>query len=144
GRAVEGEDHAGGVVPRLDRHLADGEDVRLELRLVELEPVARGRTPDEARLAQRHGQVRRDHATILPHGAGTPAREDNVRVTASASAPAFDAATFLPDELLERFRERAARVDRDNVFPDEDLAELKDAGYLAILVPQALGGAGLG
>src|SRR5690606_34933759 len=93
---------------------------------------------------QRHGQVRRDHATILPHGAGTPAREDNVRVTASASAPAFDAATFLPDELLERFRERAARVDRDNVFPDEDLAELKDAGYLAILVPQALGGAGLG
>lgn len=65
-------------------------------------------------------------------------------MTASASAPAFDAATFLPDELLERFRERAARVDRDNVFPDEDLAELKDAGYLAILVPQALGGAGLG
>ncbi len=62
----------------------------------------------------------------------------------TASAPAFDPATLLPDDLLERFRGRAAQVDRDNVFPDEDLAELKDAGYLAILVPQALGGAGLG
>lgn len=57
---------------------------------------------------------------------------------------AFDPAAFLPDELLERFRSRAAQVDRDNVFPEDDLADLKDAGYLGILAPTALGGAGLG
>lgn len=49
----------------------------------------------------------------------------------------------LPDELIERIRGRAASVDRDNVFPEADLAELKDAGYLAILVPVERGGAGL-
>ncbi len=57
---------------------------------------------------------------------------------------AFDPAAYLPDDLLERIRARAAAVDRDNVFPDEDLAELRAAGYLAVLVPQELGGAGLG
>lgn len=55
-----------------------------------------------------------------------------------------DAADLLPDELLERFRARAAVHDRENTFPDDDLADLKDAGYLAILVPEELGGAGLG
>jgi len=56
----------------------------------------------------------------------------------------FDPAVHLPDDLLARIRSRAAAVDRDNVFPDEDLADLRDAGYLALLVPAALGGAGLG
>ena len=56
----------------------------------------------------------------------------------------FDPAAYLSDELLERIRSRAAAVDAENCFPDEDLAELTDAGYLAILVPKALGGAGLG
>ncbi|WP_439592113.1 acyl-CoA dehydrogenase family protein [Microbacterium sp.] len=57
---------------------------------------------------------------------------------------AFDPGEILPDELLERFRERAVVHDRENTFPDDDLADLKDAGYLAILVPSALGGRGLG
>lgn len=57
---------------------------------------------------------------------------------------AFDSSVYLPDDLLERIRSRAAQVDAENRFPDEDLAELKDAGYLAILVPKELGGAGLG
>jgi len=57
---------------------------------------------------------------------------------------AFDPAAILPDDLLARFRERAAVHDRDNTFPDDDLADLTDAGYLAILVPVELGGAGLG
>lgn len=57
---------------------------------------------------------------------------------------AFDPREILPDALLERFRERAAVHDRENTFPDDDLADLKDAGYLAILVPRALGGRGLG
>ncbi|MFT4230671.1 MAG: acyl-CoA dehydrogenase family protein, partial [Microbacterium sp.] len=55
-----------------------------------------------------------------------------------------DPATILPDELLQRFRERAAVHDRDNTFPEADLAELQAAGYLAILVPAELGGGGLG
>ena len=57
---------------------------------------------------------------------------------------AFDPAAYLSDELLERIRSRASAVDAENRFPDEDLAELRDAGYLAILVPRELGGAGLG
>ncbi|MFB6610560.1 acyl-CoA dehydrogenase family protein [Agromyces sp. NPDC056379] len=50
--------------------------------------------------------------------------------------------TLLHDELLERFRERAARYDRDNAFFDEDLAELRETGYLTALVPLELGGLG--
>lgn len=56
----------------------------------------------------------------------------------------FDPAQHLPDALLERIRERAARHDRENTFPEDDLADLRDAGYLAILVPEDRGGAGLG
>lgn len=36
----------------------------------------------------------------------------------------------LTPELLERIRSRAAGYDRDNTFFDEDLAELREAGYL--------------
>jgi alkylation response protein AidB-like acyl-CoA dehydrogenase len=57
---------------------------------------------------------------------------------------AFDPADILSDDLLARIRERAVVHDRENTFPDEDLAELRDAGYLSILVPKARGGAGLG
>jgi alkylation response protein AidB-like acyl-CoA dehydrogenase len=56
----------------------------------------------------------------------------------------FDPAAMLPDDLLARFRERAAVHDRENTFPDEDLADLTALGYLSILVPEELGGAGLG
>lgn len=56
----------------------------------------------------------------------------------------FDPAAILPDDLLDRIRERAPIHDRDNTFPDADLADLKEAGYLSILVPSDLGGAGLG
>lgn len=56
----------------------------------------------------------------------------------------FDPAAILPDDVLEGIRSRAADVDRDNTFPDADLDDLKDAGYLSILVPRELGGAGLG
>jgi alkylation response protein AidB-like acyl-CoA dehydrogenase len=54
------------------------------------------------------------------------------------------AETYLPDELLERFRERAARYDRENAFFDEDLTELRDRCYLRLFVPAELGGPGLG
>lgn len=50
--------------------------------------------------------------------------------------------TLLDDDLLARFRERAARYDRENAFFHEDLDELRDAGYLRLLVPAELGGLG--
>lgn len=53
------------------------------------------------------------------------------------------AARYLPDELLERFRERAAGYDRENRFFDEDLAELTERGYLQAFVPEEHGGPGL-
>ncbi|MEJ1088495.1 acyl-CoA dehydrogenase family protein [Microbacterium sp. Mu-80] len=56
----------------------------------------------------------------------------------------FDPTHHLPDDLLERIRERAAVHDRENTFPQHDLDELREAGYLSILVPSELGGAGLG
>ena len=57
---------------------------------------------------------------------------------------AFDPSIHLPDDLLDRIRERAPLHDRDNTFPQQDLDELRDAGYLSILVPAERGGAGLG
>jgi alkylation response protein AidB-like acyl-CoA dehydrogenase len=56
---------------------------------------------------------------------------------------AFDPTTYLPDDLLERIRERAPIHDRENTFPQQDLDELRAAGYLSILVPAERGGAGL-
>lgn len=50
---------------------------------------------------------------------------------------------YLPDELIVRFRERAAVYDRENRFCDEDLAELRALGYLALFVPEEFGGPGL-
>ncbi|GAB3634030.1 acyl-CoA dehydrogenase family protein [Microbacterium shaanxiense] len=55
----------------------------------------------------------------------------------------FDPAEFLPDDLLARIRERAPIHDRENTFPEQDLDDLRDAGYLRILVPLERGGAGL-
>ena len=49
---------------------------------------------------------------------------------------------LLPDDLLETFRERAAVHDRENTFPELDLADLRERGYLRLLVPTALGGLG--
>lgn len=51
--------------------------------------------------------------------------------------------TGLPTGMLERFRSRAAELDRDNRYFDEDLAELRAAGYLAAAVPTNRGGWGL-
>ncbi|WP_309068907.1 acyl-CoA dehydrogenase family protein [Microbacterium sp.] len=55
----------------------------------------------------------------------------------------IDVRDILSDELIDRIRSRAARVDADNVFPEEDLAELREAGYLRALVPADRGGLGL-
>lgn len=52
-------------------------------------------------------------------------------------------AAYLSDEVLERIRGRAARLDRENAFFDEDLEDLRAAGYLTAMVPVELGGGGL-
>lgn len=52
--------------------------------------------------------------------------------------------TLLGDELLERIRSRAAGYDRRNEFFSEDFDDLKDAGYLRMLVPRQFGGLGFG
>lgn len=49
---------------------------------------------------------------------------------------------ILSDELLERFRQRAAGYDRDNSFASEDFAELNQLGYLKALIPTEDGGLG--
>ena len=49
----------------------------------------------------------------------------------------------LPADMLERFRGRAAELDRTNTYFHDDLAELRSVGYLAAAVPVHLGGWGL-
>ncbi|MGD9997128.1 MAG: acyl-CoA dehydrogenase family protein [Ilumatobacteraceae bacterium] len=51
--------------------------------------------------------------------------------------------TKLPVDMLERFRSRAGVLDKTNTYFADDLAELREAGYLAAAVPQELGGWGL-
>lgn len=48
----------------------------------------------------------------------------------------------LPDDMLQRFQQRAPGYDRENRFFFEDFEELRDAGYLQMCVPQELGGLG--
>lgn len=64
-------------------------------------------------------------------------------MSADIDTSPFDPGAYLPDDLLARIRARAIVHDRDNTFPREDLDELAAAGYLAVLVPKTLGGAGL-
>src|SRR5256714_3311330 len=48
----------------------------------------------------------------------------------------------LPDDLLQRFGERAAAYDRENRFFSEDFEDLRRAGYLLLAVPEEFGGRG--
>ena len=54
------------------------------------------------------------------------------------------AADILTPALLERIRSRAAGYDDANTFFDEDLRDLREAGYLALFTPRSGGGHGLG
>jgi alkylation response protein AidB-like acyl-CoA dehydrogenase len=46
----------------------------------------------------------------------------------------------LASTLADRFAERAAVIDRDGTFPYDNFAELKQAGYLALTIPEKYGG----
>ena len=50
--------------------------------------------------------------------------------------------TELPTDMLERFRARAGELDRTNTYFHDDLAELREIGYLAAAVPAEFGGWG--
>ena len=49
----------------------------------------------------------------------------------------------IPEDTLERFRERAVTHDRDNTFFADDLADLSELGYLRATLPVERGGLGL-
>lgn len=49
----------------------------------------------------------------------------------------------IPEDMLERFRDRASALDRANEYFAEDLEELRSIGYLAAAVPVERGGWGL-
>ena len=51
--------------------------------------------------------------------------------------------SFLDTDLLSRIHERAADADAHNTYPEADLEELRDTGYLAAFIPAEYGGAGL-
>jgi alkylation response protein AidB-like acyl-CoA dehydrogenase len=53
------------------------------------------------------------------------------------------AKSVLTDQILTHCAERAATYDEKNLFFQEDFEELRDAGYLRIAVPEALGGMGM-
>ncbi len=46
---------------------------------------------------------------------------------------------FLSEELLQKFAERAPRYDKENAWPAQDYAALKEAGYLKAFVPKRYG-----
>ena len=54
-----------------------------------------------------------------------------------------DPRELLDDDLLEILRARAAKHDAANEFPADDLDDLRELGYLKLLVPRELGGGGL-
>ena len=60
----------------------------------------------------------------------------------STHRPAEARGPVLTPAMLQRFRERAPRYDRENRFFEEDFEELREAGYLTIAVPRELGGRG--
>ena len=62
----------------------------------------------------------------------------------TTTTPILPPLTELPTDMLERFRARAADLDRTNSYFHEDLAELREVGYLAAAVPVPFGGWGLG
>src|SRR5215212_726026 len=58
--------------------------------------------------------------------------------------PDIARARALPSaSVLERFRARAAVADELNTYIDDDLAVLREIGYLAAVVPEEFGGWGL-
>lgn len=72
---------------------------------------------------------------------------EHIEPTRSAAQPLHAVPredTLIDDRLFEAIHRRADRYDRENAFFDEDLADLRGAGYLRGAVPEELGGLGRG
>ncbi len=63
-------------------------------------------------------------------------------MSTTLESPTTRGATELPEDMLERFRSRAGELDRTNTYFFDDLAELREIGYLAAAVPVHHGGWG--
>lgn len=72
----------------------------------------------------------------------TPVYGDERPTVARLADPA--AAVAAASGLVEGFAARAAGYDRDGALPVDDLAALRDAGLLGLMVPPRLGGPGAG
>lgn len=105
-----------------------------------------GRTHAEGARKAMQNKVKElaDSMADLDRGTGTPT------TPATPAAPTDRAARhrelaqrYLPDDLLETLRQRAAVHDRDNTFAADDLDDLAAGGYLTCFVPQEFGGGGL-
>lgn len=64
-------------------------------------------------------------------------------MTETTALPDSDTEWLIPEDALERFRERAVVHDRDNTFFAEDLDDLRELGYLRAAIPREHGGLGL-
>ena len=64
-------------------------------------------------------------------------------ITESTTSTSNGHLVEIPADMLLRFRDRAAELDRTNTYFHDDLAELRSVGYLAAAVPVHLGGWGL-
>src|SRR5688572_25687458 len=98
-------------------------------------PSATALAPGSRGVARRGSGCDRD-ASGRAHG--------GVMDTMTYTTPSATTTRRLPAELLEGFRARAPRLDRDNTYFTDDLDELRAHGYLAAAVPSELGGWGLG
>jgi alkylation response protein AidB-like acyl-CoA dehydrogenase len=73
----------------------------------------------------------------------TPTSATTAATAHTDSPDASTTGSLLTDEMLARFAARASRYDQENSFFAEDFDELRQAGYLRLAVPVALGGSGL-
>ncbi|MGW0036357.1 acyl-CoA dehydrogenase family protein [Gordonia sp. NPDC003376] len=64
-------------------------------------------------------------------------------MTETIEAPDADTGWLIPEDTLERFRERAVTHDRENTFFADDLDDLRELGYLRAAIPREHGGLGL-
>ena len=68
---------------------------------------------------------------------------DSIAGTIIGTGSSDSTRTLPPDRVLEQFRGRARRADAENEYIHEDLAVLREIGYLAAAVPAEFGGWGL-
>src|SRR5690606_13478517 len=81
-------------------------------------------TEPVASLATESGELKEDPRPRVDSAGGQP-NPPSVR-----TRPGDNGAMALDETTLLRIRERAAGYDRDNAFPDADLADLQAAGHL--------------